>query len=46
MREYQRVMAFLDFFVIRIFFSGKIEQAPKTGFGGDFENGRTGSLFS
>ena len=32
-------------YVIRIFFSGKIEQAPKTGFGGSLENGRTGPLF-
>jgi len=34
----------ITFYVIRIFFSGKIEQAPKTGAGGDLEKGRTGPL--
>jgi len=38
MIEYQQVMAFLNFYVIRIFFSDKIEQASKTGVGGDLEN--------
>ena len=33
------------FYVIRIFFWGKIEQAPKTGGDGDLEKGRTGTLF-
>ena len=36
---------FMTFYVIRIFFSGKIEQAPKTGAGGGLEEGRTGPLF-
>ena len=35
----------MDVYVIRILFSGKIEQAPKTGAAGDLEKGRTGPLF-
>ncbi len=39
MGEYQRVVTFVAFYVIRVFFSGKIEQAPKTGAGADLEKG-------
>jgi len=45
MREYQRFMTFIVCYVIRLFISGKIEQASKTRFGGGLENGRTGPLF-
>ena len=45
MGEYQRVVTFVTFYVIRFFFSSKIEQAPKTGLGGGLEKGRTGPLF-
>jgi len=38
-------MEVYTFYVIRIFFSGTIEQAPKIGFGGGLEKGRTGPLF-
>ncbi len=42
---FQWVMTMIDCYVIRIVFSGKIEQARKTGVGGDMENERTGPLF-
>ncbi len=45
MIAYQYVMTFVICYVIRFFFSGKIEQAPKTGADGDSEKGRTGPLF-
>ncbi len=42
---FQRVMTRMDWYVIRVFFSGKIEQAPKTVLDGGLEGGRTGPLF-
>ena len=45
MIAYQYVMTFLICYVIRLFFSGKIEQAPKTDANGDFEKGRTVPVF-
>ncbi len=33
MMEYQQVVTFVICYVIRVFFSGKIEQAPKSGGG-------------
>ena len=44
---YQRFTTELVFYVIRIFFSSKIEQAPKTGAGGDLgERANRSSVFA